>query len=81
MAAFNPFCIAIVKKAAVIISLHGSPKETFETPRIVFPCFTSFTYFTVCNVASAALSSELTAMARGSIMMSFSAIPNSFARE
>ena len=38
---------AIVKKIEVICSRNGSPKETFETPKIVFPLYFSFMYFTV----------------------------------
>ena len=80
IAALSPFCIAIVKKVAVTISRSGRPKEMFDTPRIVFPFFTCFTYLTVSNVASAALSSDETAIASGSMIIFFRAIPKSAAR-
>ncbi len=54
MAALKPFCIAIVKKIEVMCSRSGRPNETFDTPRIVRPFLTSFTYFTVARVATAA---------------------------
>ena len=74
MAQLSPFCSAMVKNAAVTISRSGRPNEMFEMPSIVRPpCWQ--TARTVCNVASGALSSELTAIASGSMTMSLREMP------
>ena len=74
IAALKPFVIAIVKNDEVTNSRFGSPNETFEMPRLVNPPILWIS-FTVSRVAIAAFESELTAIAKGSMMMSFFEMP------
>ena len=71
----SPFCIARRKKEELMFSRIGSPKDTLETPRTVFPPSSSRTLLTVSRVVSAPFLSELTAMQRQSTRISFFGIP------
>ena len=75
MAAFSPSCIAMVKKAALMISRWGRPKEILDTPRMVFPPSSSRTLRRVSKVVSAPLLSELTVRHKASTRISSWAMP------
>ena len=75
MPADNPISRAIRKKDALIFSRIGSPKETLDTPRTVFPPNSSVTRRTVSKVVRAPFLSELTAMQSASMRISFFSIP------
>ena len=79
MAAFSPLAIAMVKKAALMISLWGRPKEMLDTPRMVFPPSSSLTLLKVSRVVRAPLLSELTVRHRPSMRISSFWIPYSAA--
>ena len=67
--------MAMVKKAAVINSRWGRPKEMLDTPRMVVPPKRVFTACNASKVAFAAVVSELMVMAKGSMIMSFFSMP------
>ena len=74
IAALSPADSAIAKKTVFIFSRSGRPKDMFETPRLVLPPILQIAA-TVASVVFAADGSELTARARGSIIISLRLIP------
>ena len=54
MAALNPFCMAMVKKAVLTFSRWGSPKEMLDTPREVYSPSLSRTSSKAFRVTAAA---------------------------
>ena len=75
----SPFIKARERKYALRVSLEGRPKDTFETPRLVFTPRVSLIIFTLSRVIFALLSSDETAIARGSTITSFLSMPYSLA--
>ena len=71
----KPLYKAMAKKAALIVSLAGRPKEILETPSTVATPSSSFSRLSVSSVVWALPASALTVRASASITMSFLSIP------
>ena len=80
MAAPSPHSMAMVKNAALMISLWGSPKDMLDTPSTVPTPSSSRMRRRVSRVVRAPLLSELTVMQSPSRMISSGPIPYSAAR-
>ena len=75
IAAESPLPSAKVKKAELITSLCGSPKETFETPSEVLQPSSLLIILIALSVSLAEFASALIVSASGSKIISFLSIP------
>ena len=75
MAPSSPACSAMRKKAQVTFSRWGRPKDTLDTPRDTATPSSFLMRDNASRVTFAASCPALTAMVKGSMIMSFLEIP------